>query len=163
MDAGVSRSAASYFQAYLGFASIVGQLGAGWLLDRVLPGRVVAGMLLLIAAACIIYTTPLAASLAVANVTVIGFMIGSEMNILGYMTKRHFGERAFGRIYGLTFSCFSLGGATGAQIFAFSRTALASYAPGLLFVAALCVVVAALFLRLGRPPYTMAQPASAIH
>lgn len=158
VEAGISKHSATLLQSYLGFSSIAGQLAAGWLMDRIKAGRVVAGMLALIVLACFIYTTSLAASLALFCVTAAGLMIGAEMNILGFMIKRYFGERAFGRLYGLIFACFSCGGALGAQILAWSRTGLHSYAPGLAIVAAMCVVVGALFLRLGAYRYVAARP-----
>ena len=158
VEAGLSKRSATMLQSYLGFSSIIGQLAAGWLMDRIAAGRVVAGMLGLIALACLIYTTSLAGPLALPSVTVVGLMIGAEMNILGFMIKRYFGERAFGRLYGLIFACFSCGGALGAQILAWSRTGLHSYTPGLAIVALLCLVVGTLFLRLGPYRFVMSTP-----
>lgn len=163
IDAGIAPSRASYFQAWLGLASIVGQLAAGWLLDRVSANRVVAGMLALIASASVIYTTSYAAIFAPVTVITVGFMIGSEMNILGYVIKRHFGERAFGKLYGIVFACFSLGGGVGAQILAISRSSLNSYTPGLLLMAGLCSIVAIMFLRLPRPLFSAPGDVIAAH
>jgi MFS family permease len=147
-ETGISKRAATFLQSYLGITSIVGQLLVGWLMDRVAAGRIVAGMLALIALACVAYTTSWASALALPCVTVVGFMIGAEMNILGYMIKRYFGERAFGKLYGLIFAVFACGAALGAQILAYSRTDLHSYTPGLLVIATLCLAAAALFMRL---------------
>ena len=164
VEAGISRRTATYLQSFLGLSSIFGQLAAGWLMDRVPAGRVVSGMLLLIALACIAYTSSLAGPLAFLSVTVVGLMIGAEMNILGYMIKRYFGERAFGRLYGLIFALFSSGGALGALILAWSRTGLQSYTPGLITIAVLCLAVSALFLRLGPYRFAMTRsPARAAH
>ena len=152
-EAGLSATTATALQALVGLASIVGQLGIGWCMDRVAAGRVVAAMLAAIALAASIFAYGVTAAIAPVCVILIGFMIGAEMNILGFMTKRYFGERAFGKLYGIAFACFSAGGAGGAQLFAFSRSHLGSYAPGLIATAALSLAAAGLFLFLPRYRY----------
>ncbi len=161
-EIGITKRTATFLQSYLGVASIVGQLLVGWLMDRFAAGRIVAGMLALIALACVAYATSLAAVFALPCVTVMGFMIGAEMNILGYMIKRYFGERAFGKIYGLIFAVFACGAALGAQILALSRTVLHSYSPGLFAIAGLCLAAAALFLQLAPYRFEMSRVASPV-
>jgi MFS family permease len=161
-ESGITKRAATFLQSYLGVSSIVGQLLVGWLMDRFAAGRIVAGMLALIALACVAYATSAAAVLALPCVTVVGFMIGAEMNVLGYLIKRYFGERAFGKLYGLIFAVFACGAALGPQVLALSRTILHSYSPGLFAVAASCLAAAALFLQLAPYRFEMSRVAGAV-
>jgi MFS family permease len=162
IEMGISKRSATIMQSYLGISSIAGQLLIGWLMDRIAAGRLVALMLALTALACVAYTTSWAAVLAIPCVTAIGFMVGAEMNILGYMIKRYFGERSFGTLYGVIFAIFACGAALGPQILALSRTNLDSYAPGLLAIAALCVAAAMLFLKLTPRTFAMATSGAAL-
>lgn len=162
-ELGISKRSATFMQSYLGISSIAGQLLIGWLMDRVAAGRVVAVMLTLVALACIAYTTSWATLSVIPCVTAIGFVVGAEMNILGYMIKRHFGERSFGKLYGVIFAVFACGGALGPQILALSRTHLDSYAPGLLVIAGLSVGAALLFVRLAPGKFAEANAGVGIH
>lgn len=162
IGSGITKRVATLLQSYLGVSSIVGQLVVGWLMDRFAAGRIVAGMLALIALACVAYTTSAAAVFALPCVTVVGFMIGAEMNVLGYMIKRYFGERAFGKLYGLIFAVFACGAALGAQILALSLTAIHSYSPGLFAIASSCLAAATLFLQLAPYRFEMSRVAGAV-
>jgi len=148
---GVTKRNATYLQAFLGVSSMAGRLVAGWLLDRVSAGRVLAGMLILIALVVGAYATSAAAVLTIPCVTGVGLLIGSEMNILGFVIRRYFAPGAFGKLYGLVFAIFASGGAAGAQILALSQAHLHAYRPGLQIISMLCLCAGVLFLGLG--PY----------
>jgi len=50
-------------------------------------------------------------------VTLLGLGAGSESDVLGYLTGRYFGLKAFGQIYGLVFAGFMVGTAIGPYLF----------------------------------------------
>jgi cyanate permease len=102
------------------------------------------------------YSIALAGPLTIPCVTVVGLMIGGEMNILGFLIKRYFGERSFGALYGLIFAVFATGGALGPQLLAMSRSHLNTYAPGLAAIAVACLLVGLPFFWLG--PYQYPSP-----
>mgnify|MGYP006265998753 CR=1 FL=1 len=114
MGYGVDRLAAAGAASLIGVFSIVGRLGTGLLLDRFPGSYVGAAAFLLPILACLLLMTagsvPAAQLLAAA---VIGLTLGSEVDVVAYLTTRHFGLRNFGTIYGGLLLALSLGTAFG--------------------------------------------------
>ncbi|MFD0021285.1 hypothetical protein [Streptomyces sp. NPDC058382] len=100
--------------------------------------------MLLFAAGPNVVTGLIAAALA-------GLLIGSEFDVLSYLVPRHFGRMAYGKIYGIAFSAFQIGGAIASSAVSASREAYGSYTPAMLTLAVVCVICAGLFMYLG--PY----------
>ncbi|MFG3133208.1 MFS transporter [Streptomyces tendae] len=157
LDAGVPEHVANLVPVALGVALIVARLVTGWLLDRFpaslvmavnLTGGIVA--VLLFAAGPNVATGLLAAALT-------GLLIGSEFDVLSYLVPRHFGRISYGKIYGIAFSVFQIGGATAASAVSVSRESYGSYTPAMLALAVVCAVCAALFLYLGPYRYNPAH------
>ncbi|MFB7032211.1 MULTISPECIES: MFS transporter [unclassified Streptomyces] len=151
LDAGIPPSTATLVPVALGIALIVARIVTGWLLDRFTVSRVMSvylvggiGSVLLFAAGPNTPTALLAAALA-------GLLIGAEFDVLSYLIPRYFGRLAFGKIYGIAFAVFQVGGAIAATAVSVSRESYGSYTPAMLTMAVLCVVCAGLFLYLG--PY----------
>lgn len=107
-DAGMSPAEAAAVQARLGIAVIVGRLAIGVLVDRFFAPQVAALSLCFTVAgiaALALFGTDAASPAAFA----IGFALGAEVDLIGYLTARYFGLRAYGRLYGLLYSAFVLG------------------------------------------------------
>src|SRR5262249_7768968 len=81
----------------------------------------------------------------------IGFGVGAEVDVLGYLIPRYFGRQAYGKIYAVILSAFEIGAGLGSTFVGAIRTSQASYTPALWALAAVSVVVMLLFARLG--PY----------
>ncbi|MFJ8748754.1 MFS transporter [Streptomyces sp. NPDC102441] len=151
LDAGVPANVASLVPVALGLALIMARIVTGWLLDRIPVSRVmsiylVGGVVsvLLFASGPNMVTALIAAALT-------GLLIGAEFDVLSYLVPRYFGRLAFGKIYGLAFAVFQLGGAVATVLVGVSRQSFGSYTPAMLTLAVACVVCAGLFLGLG--PY----------
>lgn len=145
VDAGFPTVSAIYLQSTIGIGSIFGRIGTGWLLDRVAVQKVGFGMFLVAAAACLLLASPLTMPLAVIAAAMVGVVIGAEFDVLGMLIRRYQGIAAFGRIFGVVFSAFQLGGALGAAAMGIGRAELGSYAPALVTMAIMCLLGGILF------------------
>lgn len=150
---GVAPDTALQLQALLGACAIVARLGAGWLLDR-MSVRAVGAMMFCGAAAAIgIMSSGVAGPLAPLSACLAGLVFGAEFDVLGVLIRRHLGHRVFGRVYGVTFAFFHLGGAVGAASLAYAFARTQSFGTGLLALVLACLVCVALFLSIGRDPH----------
>lgn len=113
-DRGASRADAAGIAALIGIFSIIGRLGTGYLLDRFSASIVGAIAFLLPVFGCLLIlffgTVPVAQVLAAAF---IGLTLGSEVDVIVYLTAHHFGLRNFGALYGALLSALSFGTASG--------------------------------------------------
>jgi MFS family permease len=111
---GIGKAEAAGIAGIVGLASIAGRLGTGLLLDRFAASRVgaiafvlpVVGALILIAGG----GTPLSAGVAA---IMIGLTLGAEVDVIVYLTTRHFGLKNFGSLYGGLLAALSIGTALG--------------------------------------------------
>ncbi|WP_406143665.1 MFS transporter [Streptomyces sp. NBC_01012] len=157
LDAGVDENVANLLPVALGLALIVARVVTGWLLDRfkaavVMSCNLAGGLIavLLFAAGPNVVTGLIAAALA-------GLLIGSEFDVLSYLVPRHFGRMAYGKIYGIAFSAFQIGGAIASSAVSASRESFGSYTPAMLTLAVVCVICAGLFMCLGPYRYDAAH------
>ncbi|MEU1122086.1 MFS transporter [Streptomyces sp. NPDC005899] len=157
LDAGVPEHVANLVPVALGLALIVARVVTGWLLDRfkasvVMAFNLTGGLIsvLLFAAGPNVVTGLIAAALA-------GLLIGAEFDVLSYLVPRHFGRMAYGKIYGIAFSAFQIGGAIAASAVSASRESSGSYTPAMLTLAVVCVVCAGMFMCLGPYRYDAAH------
>jgi predicted MFS family arabinose efflux permease len=156
-DAGISQDVANLVPVALGAALIVARVATGWLLDRITVSQVMSVYLvggiaavLLFAAGPNVLTAILAAALA-------GLLIGAEFDVLSYLIPRYFGRLAFGKIYGIAFAAFQVGGAVAASAVSVSRDAAGSYTPAMLTLSVVCLGCIGLFLCLGPYRYDAAH------
>jgi MFS family permease len=132
-NAGAERLAAASVASLIGISSVVGRLGTGYLLDHFRASRVGAVIFLLPILACILLllagANPLAQSAAA---IVIGLTLGSEIDVIVYLTTKHFGLKNFGTIYGGLLTALSIGTAFGPLAAAAVYDYWGSYTPFLL-------------------------------
>jgi MFS family permease len=113
-DRGMDKLAAAGLAALVGFASIAGRIGTGFLLDRLNPSLVGASIFLLPVVGCLILITSGAGAMGAAGAAVlIGLTLGAEVDVIVFLTTRHFGLKNFGALYGGLLGALSLGTATG--------------------------------------------------
>ena len=110
---------------YLG--GIVGDLSAGFLMDRVHSPRIVIPYFVcaLIGVTAIHHASTTFAVLA--GAMVLGVCQGSEMGITAYLTSRFFGMRAYGTLYGMYYAVANLGIAVGMLSMGRVHTVTGSY------------------------------------
>lgn len=161
LDAGIAPSTANLVPVALGIALIAARIVTGWLLDRFTVARVMTVHLLGGVVAVLLFASGPGVPAALLAAALAGMLIGAEFDVLSYLVPRYFGRRAFGRIYGVAFSVFQIGGAVAATAVGVSRESHGSYTPAMLALAAACLTCAALFQALGPYRYDATRTARA--
>jgi len=80
----------------------------------------------------------------------LGFGLGAEVDVIGFMVSRYFGLRAYGGIYGCLFAIFTIGTGLGPVVMGLSFDATRSYRPALAVFGVALVCASVLVSRLGR-------------
>jgi MFS family permease len=148
-NSGAERLAAAGVASLVGIFSLVGRLGTGYLLDHFRASRVGAVIFLLPIMACALLLFAGANPLAqAAAAIVIGLTLGSEIDVIVYLTTKHFGLKNFGTIYGGLLTALSIGTAFGPLSAAAVYDHSGSYAPFLwlttVFMAGSSIMLASL-------------------
>jgi predicted MFS family arabinose efflux permease len=110
---GVLASAAALALSIRGGAGIIGRLGIGIAIDRVSPERIQSFVLALAAAGTLMLAFADSAWPALFGAAILGVGLGSEADVGPYLLARYFGRRHFSVLYGLTWTAYAIGGATG--------------------------------------------------
>ncbi len=117
-DRGISPDvAAGAFAAVTGVCALVGRLGVGALFDYFFAPRVSALAFLAPALGLSLVLVSSATWPCWIMAALLGLGSGAESDVLGYLTSRYFGVRAFGRVYGCVFAGFWVGTAVGPYLF----------------------------------------------
>lgn len=151
LDAGIPSHIANLVPVALGVALIVARIVTGWLLDRFMVSRVMSVYLVGGIVSVLLFAAGPNVPMALLAAALSGLLIGAEFDVLSYLIPRYFGRLAFGRIYGVAFATFQIGGAAATSLVSVSRDTYGSYTPAMLALAVACAVCAVLFLCLG--PY----------
>ena len=155
---GYDPLAAAGLASLIGFASIPGRIGTGLLLDRFRPSLVGAAAFMLPAIACAALLFGGGSSFnAVIAAVFIGFTLGAEIDVLVFLTTRHFGLKNFGALYGGVLAALSVGTAFGplaaARVFDLQH----NYDAFLWLTIAFMLVSSAALLSLPQPPDTLPE------
>jgi predicted MFS family arabinose efflux permease len=110
---GVLAATAALALSVRGGAGIIGRLGVGFAIDRVSPERIQSVVLALAAAGTLILAFAGTAWSAFLGAAILGVGLGSEADVGPYLLARYFGRRHFSVLYGLTWTAYAIGGATG--------------------------------------------------
>jgi MFS family permease len=148
-DAGFDPKRAGAIASLGGVSLIVGRVLTGWLIDRAFAPYVAAAMMAT-SSACIVALATIGAPVAVLGALAMGLSVGAEIDLIGYLTARYFGMRAFGRIYGLLYTAVLIGSACSPVAYGVLFDMTHSYATSLYAAAALLAVSACLFLTMRR-------------
>ena len=149
LDVGFTTDAAVKIAGVICIAVILGRLLVGFAVDRIFAPRVAIAILF----ACICGVLALAllgSAVAVPAAFVIGFSVGAEVDLIGYLVARYFGIHAYGQIYGRQYSTFLIATGLSPVILGAVRDATGTYTASLLTAAAFMVVSAALFAKLPK-------------
>jgi predicted MFS family arabinose efflux permease len=147
---GVPPSSAAVALSVRGGAGIIGRLCIGFLIDRVAPQRIQTFVLLLATAGTLILAFAASAPMSMFGAAVLGVGLGSEADVGPYLLARYFGRRHFSVLYGLTWTAYAIGGATGPMWIGHLYDRNGSYQPRfIVYLAgvAFASVVLSLFLR----------------
>lgn len=110
---GVIASSAALALSIRGGAGIIGRLFIGLAIDRVSPQRIQTFVLALAAAGTLILAFAGTGAASWIGAAVLGVGLGSEADVMPYLLARYFGRRHFSVLYGLTWTAYAIGGATG--------------------------------------------------
>ncbi|BCW90918.1 L-lactate transporter [Alphaproteobacteria bacterium SO-S41] len=150
-DVGVDAATAGFLASLGGVALVTARLLTGFLIDHIFAPYVAAVMMMLSAlsiGAMAIFGAPAAALGAIA----VGLSIGAELDLIGYMTARYYGMKAYGRIYGILYAVVLVGSAVSPVIYGLAVDLTHSYQAMLTAAAAILAACAVLFLTLPRFP-----------
>ncbi|MDE8650346.1 MFS transporter [Novosphingobium album (ex Liu et al. 2023)] len=129
-DRGADPLAAAGIASLVGLFSMAGRLGTGVMLDRFPAPLVGAVMFMLPVGGCLLLlfsgTSLAALGLAAA---LIGVTLGAEIDVVVYISSRHFGLRNFGGLYGGLLAALSVGTACGPLAAAAVFDRYGSYTP----------------------------------
>ena len=149
LDIGLTISEAVKVAGVIGIAVVLGRLLVGFAVDRIFAPRVAIAILF----ACICGVLALAAFgsvVAVPAAFVIGFSVGAEVDLIGYLVARYFSMHAYGQIYGRQYSTFLIATGLSPVILGAVRDVTGSYTASLFTAAAFITLSAALFARLPK-------------
>jgi predicted MFS family arabinose efflux permease len=152
-ERGVSPQNAALTLSVMGATSILGRLTTGLLLDRYFAPCIAMLMLGVASIGIFALTTANTSFVALAGTALIGYGLGSEADVVPYMIARYFGRKHFAVLYGLTWTAYAVGGATGPIVVGYFYDRTGTYQPRMIVgLAMTCVVGAALSLLLPRYP-----------
>jgi MFS family permease len=151
-DRGISPGSAALCASILGGSSVLGRIGAGWLLDRFFGARVAFIVSLVTAAGILLLAKADSFTVGSVAAALIGIGAGGEAAITPYLLTRYFGLRAFSTLYGLTWTFYAAAGATGPVILGHAFDATGSYTVLLAILAGALSVAATLNLALPKYP-----------
>lgn len=149
---GMERGDAASAAAMIGLGSIAGRLGCGLLLDR-FPGALIGAVSFsLPIVVCVLLLQSEAAAIAPLVAFVLGLSLGSELDVMAYLTSRYFGLRNFGMLFSILVGIQTMALGVGPLIAGYIYDSRGSYHPMLWGMMPLFVVSAAMIASLGRYP-----------
>ena len=151
-DQAMSATTAAGVASLIGLASIFGRIITGMTLDwidRSLPGSLFLGIGVL----GVMLLALFGVRFSVIAALLIGFVIGSEMDLVAYFVTRYFGLRAHGAVFGWNYGMVSLGSMDAPLVVGALRDHRGNYVLGLTVCAASLAVAGLFCALLGRYKY----------
>lgn len=143
----VTAESAALALSVRGGAGIVGRLCVGFLIDRFSPQRIQTVILLLSALGTLVLAFAGSSVIAMIGAALLGIGLGSETDVAPYLLARYFGRRHFSVLYGLMWTAYAIGGATGPMMIGHLYDRAGFYHPRFIVYLA-CVAFAAVALSL---------------
>lgn len=150
---GLTPVTAASVAGIIGIATITGRIAGGWLMDRMSAGTLAAissvgaGVLPLL-----LLLVPGSAVAAAIGVAVYGLLGGAKVPAVVYLASRHFGQRAFGVLYGSVNTMIALGVGLGPFVANIVYDATRSYTPVMWTAVPFLAVAGVLYYSLGPYP-----------
>lgn len=151
-EKGVDGGLAAKLAALVGFSGLVARLSVGHLLDR-LPSHLVAGacyVMPMVGLALTLDPAPSSAMLAL-SIILLGASIGAELDVIVFLTTRHFGIRHFGAILGAILGFGAIGSMIAPIAMGRSHDIFGMYDPFLMLLLVVLGVMAILMFCLRDP------------
>jgi MFS family permease len=157
-EAGMDARSAGAMAGLIGISVIVSRIVVGWLADRIDARRIAAVCCGLCALGCLALAWR-GAGLAWVGALALGTAMGSEADLIGFLTARYFGMAKYGRLYAVQYASFMLMAGLSPLWVGVLADRTGGYAAPLLVTAAGLGVAIILFLRL--PPVIRSVPPGA--
>ncbi|PEQ13755.1 hypothetical protein B2G71_05420 [Novosphingobium sp. PC22D] len=150
---GLTPTTAASIAGLLGIATIVGRVFGGWLLDRFSAAAIAS----VSAAGCsllpvLLLTMAGSVPVAAGAVAVYGLLGGAKVPAVAYLASRHFGQRAFGTLYGAINTSIAFGVGAGPLVANMVYDSTSSYEIVMLVAVPFMLVAAICYGLLGRYP-----------
>lgn len=148
-DLGMAPMEAAGVQGVMGAFILIGRLVIGWALDRFFAPHVAAVVMVATAGGLVILGWG-GIAFAMPAAAMLGFSMGAEVDLIGYLVARYWPMASYGRVYGVLFAGFLFG--TGVSPVLISQLAASGGGYTLaLYGCAACVLISAVaFAKLPR-------------
>jgi MFS family permease len=148
-DGGLSPVAAGRIAGEIGLAVIASRLLIGFLMDRLFAPRIAIAICVIAAAGFVILVVNGVSAASITAMT-LGFAMGAELDLMGFLVARYFGLAEFGRIYGWLYGAFIFASGLGPLWVGALRDATGNYTLALEISVAGLLVACLGFLLLPR-------------
>jgi MFS family permease len=156
-DRGIPLQVAASSLGTAGIALIFARLISGWCLDR-FNGPLVAAICFAIPIVGILMLAGgSSGKVPMIGTALCGLGIGAEVDLMAFFLSRYLGMKAYGKIYGVSWACFTIGNGVGALIGGLSFDRLHTYTPAFYLFAGMLMITCLLLLSLGDYPYPEAK------
>ena len=152
-DRGMETSEAAKVAATLGIAILLSRAVIGYFLDKFFAPKVAIVSILLSTVGIAMLASGIIGVPAYIAALLIGLSIGTEFDLLAYLTTRYFGLKSFGMVYGLMFSAFLVGTATGPLTYGATFDFYGSYVNVLIACVIILIATCGLFRLLPNYNY----------
>lgn len=149
-ERGVTLATAALTASVMGFATFVGRIVVGYLVDRIFAPYVAMLFFASAAAGFLILASGITGPLAMIAAVLIGLGFGAESDLIGYFVSRYFGLLSFGVIYGYIYAAFLVGAGAGPFVLGYGHDLFGNYY-GLLTTFGVVAAVGCLLFLLLRP------------
>lgn len=148
----ITRTQAALIAGAAGLSSIGGRLVTGILLDRINPNIVAGVVVLLPIASCLLLLgAPGSIPIAFLAAVIIGVSLGSEVDVVAFMTARLFGTIAYGTIFGVMSGMWAIATGFGPTLVNLSYDITGGYELALEVAIPMFALTSLLLFTLGKP------------
>ena len=160
---GVTAQSAAIALSVRGGAGILGRLCVGFLIDRFSPQRMQTMVLALAAVGTLVFAFATSPAVALLGAALLGVGLGSEADVLPYLLAHYFGRKHFSVLYGLTWTAYAVGGATGPMFIGHLYDGAGAYRSRyIVYLAVAAFAAAAVSLLLRRTPKAFSQTTGSV-
>lgn len=136
-DAGGASQTAAAYLSLLALGSIFGQMGSGFLLDRIHTAKIGAPFFLAAAfGVSLLRVLPPTSPWIPLSGFLGGMGLGAELGLASYLVSRYFGLRSYGQIYGSIYGAMVVAAGAGPVIMGIAFEVSKAYLPSFTFAAA---------------------------
>lgn len=151
LDSGVTEAGTSFLISSFAVGVLVGRFVSGVALDR-FPAHLVAAIAMFLPSVGVFLLAGRTGSqpIVMLAVMLIGFSLGGEGDLVGYLVVRNFGVRIYSSVLGIMTAAIATSSSIGAALLSLSLKETGRYAPFLIGSGVLIALGSSLFLLLGR-------------